>query len=90
MIGKIYITVFKYYDKNIKSMNLKNRPILVIGKADKDDYIALPISTIPLKQNIDSNYDICLTVNEFPNTKLNKTRISRFIFYYNVKSKRIS
>ena len=72
MIGKIYTTVFKYYDRALKQMSLKNRPILIIGKADKDDYIVLPISSVTIRKNVDQNFDICIIPNNFPNIKLKK------------------
>ena len=44
MIGMVCTSVFQYYDSSQKKMAFKGRPILVIGKADAGDYVALPIS----------------------------------------------
>lgn len=58
MIGKAYVSLFKYYDKQRQSMSFKKRPVLIIGQADSSDYIVLPISRITSQHNIDSCYDV--------------------------------
>lgn len=31
MIGKIYTSVFPYFDSSVRQMKYKNRPVLIIG-----------------------------------------------------------
>ena len=57
MIGMVCTSVFQYYDSSQKKMAFKGRPILVIGKADAGDYVALPISRVTKKENLHKRYD---------------------------------
>ena len=66
MIGKIYISICKYFDKNTKQNRFKQRPVLIIGQADKFDFVVLPISTVTNKDNLNEKYDFELQPNEFP------------------------
>ena len=53
---------------------MKSRPALVLAKADADDYIVLPVSTITQKENIDPYYDIEVDPALYP--KLNFQKVS--------------
>lgn len=66
--GNIYTCLVKFQIRG--QVQLKQRPVLIIGKADDGDYTALPISKIPNKQNVNENYDIQVPMNEFPNLNL--------------------
>lgn len=70
MIGKAYISVFQFYDNKVQKMSFKNRPVLIIGKADSNDYVILPISKVTNKNNIDSYYDISIEDKDVPLMKL--------------------
>ena len=66
MIGKAYVSVFPFYDMNLKQMRFKKRPVLIIGQADSKDYVVLPISRVTNQNHIDSYYDIKLEPTDFP------------------------
>ncbi|MBQ2901183.1 MAG: hypothetical protein IJE49_04990 [Agathobacter sp.] len=66
MIGKAYVSVFKFYNSNTKKMEFKNRPVLIIGQADSSDYVILPISRITNQNNIDSYYDVPINPTDVP------------------------
>lgn len=66
MIGKAYISVFRFYDAKAKKMSFKNRPVLIVGKADDKDYIILPISRVTNQHNLDSNYDVPIDPVDVP------------------------
>ncbi|WP_312025140.1 type II toxin-antitoxin system PemK/MazF family toxin [Listeria booriae] len=72
-VGEIRTARFPYYDRKENKMKFKGRPVLVIG-IEKDslpcDMTVLPISRITTAKNINSNYDICVTKNDYPNTNL--------------------
>ena len=74
MIGKIYKCFTPYYDSQKRAMSMKSRPALVLAKADADDYIVLPVSTITHKENIDPYYDIEVDPALYP--KLNFQKVS--------------
>lgn len=74
MIGKAYISTFKYFDRINRRMSFKNRPVLIIGKADARDYIVLPISRITTSQNIDTYYDVSINPQDVP--LMNLTQLS--------------
>ena len=64
MIGKIYICVTPFTTLN--NRGFKKRPVLIIGKADKSDYIALPVSRVTNTQNLDIQYDIPISPTSVP------------------------
>lgn len=66
MIGKAYVSTFKYYDRVAHQMSFKNRPVLIIGQADNSDYVVLPISRVTNQANLDSNYDVPIDPNQYP------------------------
>ena len=74
MIGKVYVSIFKYYDNIKGKMSFKNRPVLIVGKADNTDYIILPISRVTKRENLDEYYDVLLNPDAVP--KLNLTQYS--------------
>ena len=74
MIGKAYISIFKYYDNIKGKMSFKNRPVLIVGKADNTDYIVLPISRVTKRENLDEYYDVLLNPDAV--SKLNLTQYS--------------
>lgn len=74
MIGKIYKARTPYYDQKTQKMAYKARPALILAKADVNDYVVLPVSSISIKANIDPIYDIKIDPTCYP--KLNLTKIS--------------
>lgn len=66
MTGKACVSVTKYYDSKAGRMGLKKRPVLIIGKSDLTDYVALPISRITRSQHIDPEYDYPLEIADYP------------------------
>ena len=74
MIGKAYVSIFNYYDNIKGKMSFKNRPVLIVGKADNTDYIVLPISRVTKRENLDEYYDVLLNPDAVP--KLNLTQYS--------------
>lgn len=74
MIGKIYKARTPYYNQATRTMSYKARPALVLAKADSDDYVVLPVSSISIRANIDPVYDVEIDPSLYP--KLNLTHIS--------------
>lgn len=74
MIGKIYKARTPFYDQTIQQMSYKARPALVLAKADAEDYVILPVSSISIRANIDPVYDIEIDPRLYP--KLNLRNIS--------------
>lgn len=72
MIGKIYSTVFPYYDSKIQKNSFKKRPVLIIGGPRNNDYTVLPISTVTKKANLDSEYDLEINPANYPLLHLDK------------------
>lgn len=70
MIGKAYTSTTPFYDSNKREMSFKSRPVLIIGKADNDDYVILPISRVTNPINIDSCYDVPILPIDVPLMKL--------------------
>lgn len=66
LIGKAYVSVFKFYNNKTKKMDFKKRPLLIVGKADATDYVVLPISRVTNKNNLNLDYDIPIEPEEFP------------------------
>ena len=58
-------------------MSFKSRPALIIAKADKEDYVILPVSTITRKNNRDLEYDIEINPTKYPKLNLQKTSYVR-------------
>lgn len=72
MIGKIYSTVFPYYDSKTQKNSFKKRPVLIIGGPRNNDYTVLPISTVTKKANLDSEYDLEINPANYPLLHLEK------------------
>ena len=72
MIGKIYSTVFPYYDSKSQKNSFKKRPVLIIGGPRNNDYTVLPISTVTKKANLDSEYDLEINPANYPLLHLDK------------------
>lgn len=66
MIGKAYVSIFKFYNNKSGKMSFKSRPVLIVGKADDSDYVVLPISRVTNHNNLDSYYDFPLNINDVP------------------------
>ncbi len=72
MIGKIYSTVFPYYDSITQKNSFKKRPVLIIGGPRNNDYTVLPISTVTKKANLDPEYDLEINPANYPLLHLDK------------------
>lgn len=70
MIGCLCNVLLPYYDKSMKTMSYKNRPALVIGKADEEDYNILPVSRVTNRLYLDAVYDVPVDPKICPNSKL--------------------
>lgn len=77
MIGKICKARTPFYDQLSHSMKYKARPALVLGKADNDDYVVLPVSSITIKTNIDAIYDVEIDSKKYPKLNLDHTSYVR-------------
>lgn len=47
-------------------MEFKNRPVLIVGQADRTDYVVLPISRVTNYANLENNYDIPIEPSDVP------------------------
>ena len=74
MVGKIVRCLTQYYDTRLHRNSIKSRPALVLRSPENDDYVVLPISTIPNRTNVNPIYDIEIDPSKFP--KINLTRLS--------------
>ena len=67
LIGKVVISRYPYYNSKTGKNSFKARPMLVIG-TEKDtfpcDLITLPLSSVTIKQNLHSTFDIRLDDEE--------------------------
>jgi len=72
MIGKIYWSVFPFYDSKNNCNAFKKRPVLVIAGPRNNDYTVLPISSVTKKQNLDADYDFELDITKYPKLNLSK------------------
>lgn len=77
MIGEVCVSTFPFYDNKSRKMGYKNRPILVIGQADAGDYVALPISRVTRKENLDAYFDVEIQPKDFPLTGIHATSYIR-------------
>ena len=74
MIGKIVKCLNQYYDARLQRISIKSRPALVLKSPEDDDYVVLPISTIPNRTNVNPVYDIEIDPSKF--SRINLTRLS--------------
>lgn len=77
MIGKIYSSIFPFYDSKIGANSFKRRPVLIISGPRNNDYTVLPVSTITRKEHIDSDYDVKVEPGKYPKLNLNRTSYIR-------------
>ncbi len=77
MIGEAYWATFKYFDMKSNKMAFKKRPVLIIGKADKKDWVVLPVSRVTRKENLDLYYDFEINVSDYPKMPLKQTSYVR-------------
>lgn len=70
MIGKMYWAIFKYYDTMKHKMAFKKRPVLIIGKVDQKDYVALPVSRVTQREHLDLHYDFEMQSKNHPTLSL--------------------
>lgn len=77
MIGMAYVSTFKYYDMKNHRMAFKNRPVLIIGRADDKDYVVLPVSRVTRRENIDEYYDYEIKKEDYPLMNLTQTSYIR-------------
>lgn len=68
-IGYLYLSKMPFYNISINSLDFKNRPILVIGRSDESDFVALPVSSVSNPLNRDSIYDIEMNLPTVKTTK---------------------
>lgn len=76
MIGKICISAFKYYDSAKHRMAFKGRPVLIIGQADAGDYVALPISRVTKRENLDEHFDYEMKPGDYAESSLQLSEVS--------------
>lgn len=67
-VGHIYTCLTPYQEKGITKM--KQRPVLIIGKADEGDFTSLPVSKVTFRWNIDPKFDIEVDPTIYPRTNL--------------------
>ena len=77
MLGKVYWAIFKYYDSAKRRMAFKRRPVLIIGEADRNDYVVLPISRVTRKEHLDLYYDFEMQKENYPALSLIATSYVR-------------
>lgn len=76
-VGKAYWAVVQYYDSASSEMKFKKRPIIVIGKADNNDLVVLPISSITKRYNRNAKYDYQIDPIDYPKLRLKHTSFIR-------------
>lgn len=72
MIGKIYSSVFPFYDSQKQANSFKKRPVLIVGGPRNNDYTVLPISRVTKKANLDLEYDLEVDPTKYPLLHLNE------------------
>lgn len=77
MIGKIYKARTPFFNQSTRQMSYKARPALVLAKADAEDYVVLPVSSISIRANIDPIYDIEISPEIYPKLNLRNTSYVR-------------
>ena len=70
MIGELRWSLTPFYDLTAQRNSFKRRPVLFIAKADSNDYVALPLSRITRRDNLDPVYDIEVDPAVYPNLNL--------------------
>ena len=73
MIGKIYWSVFPYFDMKTRQNRFKKRPVLIIAGPHNNDYTVLPVSSVSIRSNLHPKFDIILDPVAYPELRLSKT-----------------
>ena len=58
--GDIRLITFPFFNKEKRELGFKQRPGLVLGNTQNNDFIVLPISRVSNKKYLDANYDVFL------------------------------
>lgn len=90
MIGKLYTSVFPFYDNKTHRMSYKKRPVLIVGQADMDDYVILPVSRVTNQSNLDSYYDVPLDPKNYPLTNLKQQSYVRTHKQYTIHQRELA
>lgn len=90
MIGKIYSSIFPYYDIRMNKKSFKKRPVLIISESRNNDFTVLPISTVSRKENLDSEYDFKICPEDYPKLNLQKVSYIRVHKQTTVHKKELS
>ena len=77
MIGEIRWSLAPYYNREQHCMRFKKRPMLVIGNADAEDVVAIPISRVTNKVNLNPVYDVRLDPKDLPELALTEVCYAR-------------
>lgn len=72
MIGEIRKICTPFYDMKSQTTKFKFRPALILAQADDSDYVVLPISSVSIRKNLDTSYDIEIDPKKYPKLNLNK------------------
>lgn len=72
MIGEIHKVILLFFDRRKGRMALKSRPVLVLAKADLEDYVVLPVSSVSRRQNLHPVYDVEVDPARYPALGLTK------------------
>ena len=77
MIGNAYVSTFQFYNNRTHRMEFKNRPVLIVGRADDKDYVVLPVSRVTNRVNLDTDYDLPIKPQDVPLMNLTQTSYIR-------------
>ncbi|MFC4771591.1 type II toxin-antitoxin system PemK/MazF family toxin [Enterococcus hermanniensis] len=79
-IGELRTSRFKYFDVKTNKLAFKSRPVLIVG-CEKEvgpcDFTVLPVSTISNPANIIPDFDIFISMQEFPTLNLSRDSYCR-------------
>lgn len=79
-IGKIYPSYFRFYDKQIKKISIKSRPVLIVGdpgSAIDTEYVVLPVSPLINQAHYQKDYDVLLKKEKLNRSNLNRNSYVR-------------
>lgn len=76
-IGKLYAILTPYYNAQTNQNSFKKRSALILGKADNEDYVVLPLSTITHQNKRDMNFDMEIIPANYPLLRQPKTSYIR-------------
>jgi hypothetical protein len=72
LIGEIHKVLTPFFDRVKGRMAFKSRPALVLARADGEDYVVLPVSSVSRRQNLHPVYDIEIDPAIYPRLHLTK------------------